>query len=114
MSKKCEIYAKHNIDDEKKTFVGIILNHTMMSNWLKTLGRPECIYELVKNDNLHSLWCWKEKTEVWGRMPTPNKNKKKNIIVSKDDEQPISKDKESRREQRKQKIKTHEKGRKLL
>ena len=53
--------------------VGNLRKHTEMNIWIKTNGEKEYVYEIWKDLELHSSWCWKEKKERWGKMATPIK-----------------------------------------
>lgn len=53
--------------------VGNLRKHTEMNIWIKANGEKEYVYEIWKELELHSSWCWKEKKERWGKMATPIK-----------------------------------------
>jgi hypothetical protein len=53
--------------------VGNLRKHTEMNIWIKSNGEKEYVYEIWKDLELHSSWCWKEKKQRWGKMATPIK-----------------------------------------
>jgi hypothetical protein len=70
----CIIY-QINIATIRSKPIGSLEKHTMMNSWIKANGCKEYVYEIWKNLNLHSSWCWKEKKGRWGKMSTPIKKK---------------------------------------
>lgn len=76
----CIVY-QINIISQRSKLVGNLKKHTEMNIWLNSNGEKEYVYEIWKNLDQHSSWCWKETKNRWGRMATPIK--KKEIIEEK-------------------------------
>lgn len=68
-----------DLDTNTRKAIKLLRTHAEMGKWLKAHGKPTEIYEIWKNGNIHSRWCWKEKTNKWGRMATISKNERENI-----------------------------------
>ena len=66
------IYCVYQINktSHKSKKVGNLRKHTEMNIWIKANGEKEYVYEIWKELELHSSWCWKEKKERWGKMAT--------------------------------------------
>ena len=68
----CSIYSL-DLEIQKRYLEGTLITHTDMSQWLKTNGDMNIIYEVWKHSGVHSRWQWKIKKKRWGRMATPSK-----------------------------------------
>ena len=76
----CIVYQINKISLQSKS-IGNLKKHTEMNIWLKSNGEKDYVYEVCKNLEQHSSWCWKETKNRWGRMSKPTK--KKQIIDEK-------------------------------
>ena len=47
---------------------GTLIQHTNMSQWLRTFGDRSFIYEVWKNNGLHSRWTWNTKKKKWLKL----------------------------------------------
>ena len=66
-------------DTNTRKVVKLLRTHTEMGKWLKTHGEINEIYEIWKNGNINSRWCWKQKKEKWGKMATISKTEREKI-----------------------------------
>ena len=68
----CAIY-KVDLSIGRRYHVANLNKQTDMSQWLRTNGDQDYMYEIWKIRNVHSRWHWKSKKGKWGRMATPRK-----------------------------------------
>ena len=60
----CTVYSV-NLETKRRSQEDCILKHTEMSLWLKSNGDTNTVYEVLKDSELHSRWCWREDGVNW-------------------------------------------------